>query len=150
VSPALAAIPSEKLTEMPIVEEAIRQARVRDANLRVFSHGTAQPASSTGGAPSRGRVALDAAPSDTYAGLLIAAFRPNIVLSERLAGNPVAEVEVTADPDGRVIGRRLSKSSGRREWDETVLRAVDRTRQLPKDIDGRVPHKVVIVFRPND
>jgi len=37
-----------------------------------------------------------------------------------------------------------------REWDEAVLRAVDRTRELPKDIDGRAPHKVVIVFRPND
>jgi hypothetical protein len=31
-----------------------------------------------------------------------------------------------------------------------LLRAIDRMRELPKDIDGRVPPKVVIVFRTND
>ena len=143
---ATALIPADQ----PKVEDAIRLARDREAARRVFSGNLASPGTGTGGTSSWGSETFAALPSDTYAGLLIAAIRPNIVFTERLAGNPAAEVEVTAGPDGRVIGRRLSKSSGRREWDEAVLRAVDRTRELPKDIDGRVPHKVVIVFRPND
>jgi colicin import membrane protein len=128
-------------------QQRLRAAEIESQRQRLVS---AQPGTGTGGASSRGTAAFDAAPSDTYAGLLIAAVRPNIVFTERLAGNPAAEVEVTAEPDGRITGRRLSKSSGRRDWDEAVLRAIDRMRELPKDIDGRVPPKVVITFRPND
>jgi colicin import membrane protein len=142
--------PAPVPADQPKVEDAIRLARDRDAALRVFSGTPAQSGTGTGGASSRGSAAFDTAPSDTYAGVLIAAVRPNIVFTERLAGNPAAEVEVTAEPDGRITGRRVSKSSGRRDWDEAVLRAIDRTRELPKDIDGRVPSRVLIVFRPND
>ena len=41
-------------------------------------------------------------------------------------------------------------SSGATAWDETVLRAIDKTEVLPKDIDGRVPPTIIITFRPND
>jgi colicin import membrane protein len=37
-----------------------------------------------------------------------------------------------------------------KEWDETVLRAIDRTEVLPRDVDGRVPSTMVIAFRPKD
>jgi colicin import membrane protein len=39
-------------------------------------------------------------------------------------------------------------SSGHREWDEAVLRAIDRTGTLPRDADGRVPPVIEITFRP--
>ena len=38
--------------------------------------------------------------------------RPNIVFGDQVAGNPTAEVEVRAAPDGTIVGRRLVKSSG--------------------------------------
>ena len=41
-------------------------------------------------------------------------------------------------------------SSGSPAWDETVLRAIDKTEVLPKDVDGRVPPTIIIAFRPND
>ena len=88
--------------------------------------------------------------SEAYAGLIVRAVKPNIVFTEMIAGNPEAVIEVRAVPTGTIIGRRLVKSSGSNEWDEAVLRAIDRTGSLPKDTDGRVPATVEIVFRPKD
>ena len=103
------------------------------------------------GAPgSRGTAAVDAAPSRSYGGLIVKAVKPNIVFTEVVTGNPEAVIEVRAAPTGTIIGRRLVKSSGSKEWDEAVLRAIDRTGSLPKDTDGRVPGTVEIVFRPKD
>lgn len=103
------------------------------------------------GAPgSRGTASADAAPSRTYAGLIVRAVKPNIVFTEAVIGNPEAVIEVRAAPSGTIIGRRLVKSSGSRDWDEAVLRAIDRTGTLPKDTDGRVPGTMEIVFRPKD
>ena len=88
--------------------------------------------------------------NEAYAGLIVKAVKPNIVFTEVVSGDPEAVIEVRAAPTGTIIGRRLVKSSGSREWDEAVLRAIDRTGSLPKDTDGRVPGTVEIVFRPND
>ncbi len=42
-----------------------------------------------------------------------------------------ARVVVTLSPEGKVLTRKLSKSSGRADFDSSVLRAVDDTRDLP-------------------
>ena len=34
-------------------------------------------------------------------------------------------------------------------WDETVLRAIDKTRQLPLD-NGRIPSTMILVFRQDE
>jgi colicin import membrane protein len=103
------------------------------------------------GAPgSTGSAAVDAAPSAGYAGKLIAHIRPNIVFPDTLPGDPAADVEVRAAPGGTVISRRLLKSSGVKEWDEAVLRAIDRSGTLPRDVDGRVPPTIIITFRRNE
>jgi colicin import membrane protein len=78
----------------------------------------------------------------------VQAIFPNIVFTDTLPGNPAAVVEVRAGPQGTIIGRRLVSSSGHRDWDEAVLRAVDRTGTLPRDVDGRVPPVITITFRP--
>ena len=57
---------------------------------------------------------------------------------------------VSIAADGTITGRRLVKSSGSKEWDDAVLRAIDRTGELPRDIDGRVPSPILIEFRPRD
>ena len=85
------------------------------------------------------------------AGRIKARIKPNIVFTETITGNPVAEVEVSLAPDGRILGRKLLKGgSGIKEWDEAVQRAIDRTEVLPRDIDGRVPSTMIISFRPRD
>jgi colicin import membrane protein len=124
--------------------DAARLAQQREDNLKRM---LGQIASSPGGT---GTAAVDAGPSASYAGRLVRAIKPNIVLTDTLTGNPAAEVEVRAAPNGSIIGRRLLKSSGSKEWDEAVLRAIDRTDTLPRDTDGRVPPTLVISFRPRD
>jgi colicin import membrane protein len=66
-------------------------------------------------------------------------------------GNPLAVVEVRAAPRWHHRGqRKLIKSSGNKAWDEAVLRALDKTERLPRDVDGRVPSQFPIGFRPKD
>jgi colicin import membrane protein len=73
---------------------------------------------------------------------------PNIVFMHDVSGNPKAEVEVRTSPDGTIVGKKLVRSSGVKAWDEAVLRALEKTEVLPRDVDGRVPSPVVIEFRP--
>ncbi|MCZ2438561.1 MAG: cell envelope integrity protein TolA [Burkholderiales bacterium] len=94
--------------------------------------------------------AVSSGPSASYAGRLIAAIKPNVVFTDTVSGNPAAEVEVRAGPSGSILSRRLVRSSGNKDWDEAVLRAIDRTATLPRDVDGRVPPLILLAFRPNE
>lgn len=94
--------------------------------------------------------ATSSGPSASYAGRLIAAIKPNVVFTDSVSGNAAAEVEVRAGPSGSILSRRLVRSSGHKDWDEAVLRAIDRTGTLPRDVDGRVPPVILMAFRPNE
>ena len=125
-----------------------REARQREENLaRMMGQlGGSGSSSAKGGSAGGG----GGVPSAGYAGRIVAAIKPNIVFAEDLPGNPAAEVEVRAGPAGTIIGRTLVRSSGHPEWDDAVLRAIDRTGALPKDADGRVPSRLTITFRYRD
>lgn len=103
------------------------------------------------GSPSATGTALQSSgPSASYAGRIRARIKPNIVFTEDISGNPVADVEVRTTPDGTILSRKLIKSSGVAAWDEAVLKAIDKTEVLPRDTDGRVPSPLIIGFRPKD
>jgi colicin import membrane protein len=106
-------------------------------------------AGATGAPQSTGTAQRDSGPSANYAGKIIARVRPNIVLTDSVPPGLRAEVEVRAAPDGTITGRRLTKSSGNPTWDDAVLRAIDRTGDLPKDDSGKVPPSIVIGFTPS-
>ena len=133
-----------------------RLARLREENLkRMMGQAGGTTGGSAGGTTggsaggsTGGTAARSAGPSATYAGQVRARVRPNIVFAGTVTGNPAAEVEVTTASGGTIIARRLVKSSGQKEWDEAVLRAIDRTPSLPRDSDGRVPQTIIIEFRP--
>lgn len=91
-----------------------------------------------------------AGPSGSYGGKVAAKVKPNIVYPDAISGNPRAEVEVRLSPDGTIVGKRLVQSSGNKAWDDAVLRALDKTETLPRDVDGRVPPSLTIGFRPQD
>jgi colicin import membrane protein len=112
----------------------------------------ANPSSTSGSGSSLkpGTAAQSAAPSADYAGRLIALIRPNIVFTGAVNSVAAAEVEVRTAAGGSVLSRRLLKSSGNKDWDEAVLRAIDRTVSLPRDTDGRVPSSLTLVFRPRE
>ncbi len=121
-----------------------KQAAIREANLkRMMSQaGESSDANATGTA------ARTSGPSASYAGRIKARIKPNIVLTGEVAGNPTCEVEVRVAPDGTIVGRKLMKGSGSALWDQTVLRAIDKTEVLPRDTDGRVPAVISMTFRP--
>ncbi len=127
--------------------EEARLAQQREANLRRMM---GQAGSGPTGSGGSGTAAQSAAPSASYSGRLIAAVRRNIVFTGNLSGQPVASVEVVSAPGGSIISRRLIKSSGHADWDDAVLRAIDRTATLPRDTDGRVPSPLTIDFRYGD
>lgn len=127
-------------------EEEARQAKQREENLKRMLG----QAGGTGAPNVAGTAARDAGPSSSYAGRIVRAVKPNIVLTDEVPGNPSADVEVRCAPDGTIVGSRLVKSSGNREWDDAVLRALVRTGELPRDTDGRVPSSMVITFRPRE
>jgi colicin import membrane protein len=127
--------------------EEERLAKQREDNLRrmMGQAGDAAPAN-----PSTGTAAQNAAPSASYAGRLKALILSNMVFTGAVEANSAAEVEVRTAPSGTILSRRLLKSSGHTDWDEAVLRAIDRTATLPRDTDGRVPPALTFVFRPRE
>lgn len=127
-------------------QEEARVARQREENLKRIQG----MAGGTGAPTSTGTAARSAGPSTSWAGRVRARVRPNIVFADDVAGNPMAEVEVRMAPDGTIVARRLVKSSGSKSWDDAVLRALDKTEVLPRDVDGRVHSPVVLAFRPKD
>ena len=124
--------------------EEQRLAKQREDNLKRMLG----QAGATGAPSSTGSALKDAAPSASYAGKLIARIKPNIIFTDSISGNPAADVEVRASASGTILARRLVKSSGHKDWDDAVLRAIDRTGELPRDVDGRVPPLIVITFTP--
>jgi colicin import membrane protein len=132
----------EKAEQQRKQEEQL--AKVREENLRRI---TGQ-ADATGAPQSTGTAQREAGPSAGYGGKIQARVKPNIVLTESLPSTLRAEVEVRAAPDGTITGKRLIKSSGNPTWDEAVLRAIDRTGDLPKDDNGKVPPSIIIGFTP--
>ena len=106
--------------------------------------------SATGGAQASGAALKASGPSATYGSKVRAKVKPNIVFTEDIAGNPVAELEVRTTLDGTIISQRLVKTSGNKAWDEAVIKAIIRTETMPRDTDGRVPTPMIIEFRPKD
>jgi colicin import membrane protein len=128
--------------------EEARLAKQREENLkRMLGQATT---GATGAATASGSAAADAAPSANYTGRLVALIRSNIVFTGSAEANAAAEVEVRAGPSGTIISHRLTKASGQPDWDEAVLRAIDRTARLPRDSDGRVPPVIIITFKPRE
>ncbi|PUA95991.1 cell division and transport-associated protein TolA [Acidovorax sp. 107] len=126
--------------------EAKHLAEQREANLRRIQG----LAGATGGENATGTALRSAGPSGSYGGKVAAKVKPNIVYPDAISGNPRAEVEVRLSPDGTIVGKRLVQSSGNKAWDDAVLRALDKTETLPRDVDGRVPPSLTIGFRPQD
>ena len=53
-------------------------------------------------------------------------------------------------PDGTIVSAKVTKSSGNKAWDDAVLRALDKTATIPRDVDGTVPNSFNFEFRPQD
>jgi colicin import membrane protein len=130
-------------------DRAAEEARLESQRQQNLQRLLAQ-AGGSGRPESTGTAARDAAPSNAYAGLLIAHIRSRIVMPdmERLPKSLEAVVEVRSTASGTVLSKKLVKPSGNDAWDEAVLRAIDRAGTLPRDRNGLVPTSIEISFRP--
>ena len=136
---------AERAEAAKAAADAERTAKVREENLKRMQG----MAGATGAPQSTGTAQRDSGPSANYGGKVRARVQPNIVYTDTLPPGLRAEVELRAAPDGTITGRRLVKSSGNSGWDDAVLRAIDRTGDLPKDDNGKVPSSIVIGFTPS-
>ena len=127
-------------------KEAALEAKQRKENLDRMN----AQLGATGAADAKGTAQRASGPSASYGGKVRAKVKPNIVFTEDIAGNPVAEVEVRTTPGGTITSQRLVKSSGNKAWDDAVIKAIIRTETLPRDTDGLVPTPLIIEFRPKD
>ncbi len=127
--------------------DAKKLAELRQQNLKRMA-GLA--GAGTGSDSSQSTAAQSSGPSASYAGRIRARIKPNITFTDTISGNPLAEVEVRTSPDGTVISRKITLSSGVKAWDDAVLAAIDKTEVLPRDTDGRVPSVLIIGFKPRD
>jgi colicin import membrane protein len=88
--------------------------------------------------------------SPGYADKVRQRVKPNITFSGAVDGNPAAVVSVSCAPDGTILSARVSSSSGNQAWDDAVLRAVQASDPMPRDVDGKAPRSFQIRFRPKD
>jgi len=89
-------------------------------------------------------------PSAGYSGRIVASIKPRIVFTDSIDSNPRVEVEIRIAPSGTILASRVTLSSGVPSWDDAVLRAIEKTAVLPKDVDGTVPSSIIMGFRPKD
>lgn len=132
-------------------QEAELREKLRQENIKRM----AGLANATGKPTAAGNALQSSGPSSSYAGKIRASIKPNIVFADELTSNPAAEVVVRTAPDGTILsgekdGPKLVKSSGNKNWDDAVLKAIAKTEKLPRNEDGVVPSPMTIIFRPKD
>lgn len=81
--------------------------------------------------------------SSSYSNRVKSRILPNVVYSGQNPTSPTV-VEIRASADGSILSRRVVSSSGNRDFDLAVERAIDRTTILPRDVDGKVPSIVTV------
>ena len=129
--------------------EEARVAQMREENLKRMM-GQIGPAGTTGSTGTGGTAAKEASYSSSYEGKIRAAIKSNLIFNRAFTGNPKVIVEIRVGPSGTIISQRIKTRSGNPEWDEAVLRAVERTGTLPRDVDGRVPDLMEVTYGPAD
>ncbi len=89
-------------------------------------------------------------PSGGYAARIAAAVRPNVVYpnASTVPGNPTAEFTVSLAPDGTILNAVLTTQSGFPDWDAAAQAGLLKTERLPRDIDGRIFPRLVVVMQP--
>ncbi|WP_425219529.1 cell envelope integrity protein TolA [Ralstonia solanacearum] len=129
---------------------AARQAQLAHLRAMAGAAGATGSVAGSGGGVGSG-IGTGGTASPGYADRVRAKVKPNIVFDpEAVSGNPSAVVSVQMAPDGSILSRRLTKSSGNGAYDEAVLRAVDRSDPLPRDTGGKAPSSVILTFRPKE
>jgi colicin import membrane protein len=120
-------------------EKARRDELRRQRQQQQSTTATPSAAAGTGSADSKGSAARSAAPSSSYAGLIVRQIRENTKYTNPGSEQPTAVVMVKTDPSGKIRDTKVITSSGNRLFDEAVLRGIEKMGTVPKDVDGKIP-----------
>ena len=85
--------------------------------------------------------------SSSYSKRIIGRIKPNISFSGNFDGNSESDIELTVTSSGAISKYKIINSSGNADWDNAVLKAIEKTEVLPKDIDGRIPSPIRIKIK---
>jgi len=112
-------------------------------------------AGATGDENAIGTAQRSAGPSDSYGGRIAQRVKLNIFFdATSITGNPEAKFILHCAPDGTILfdksRTRLIQSSGYPAYDDAVLRALEKTKEIPRDRDGRLFCPFEISLRPKD
>ena len=112
-------------------------------------------AGATGDENAMGTAQRSAGPSDSYGGRIAQRVKLNIFFdATSITGNPEAKFILHCAPDGTILfdksRTRLIQSSGYPAYDDAVLRALEKTKEVPRDRDGRLFCPFEISLRPKD
>ena len=86
-----------------------------------------------------------------WVGAITRKIKPNVVTQPDIPADAEAIFEVTLLPTGDVLAVRLRKSSGYRNYDEALERAIRKSSPLPKPETADVFERILVLkFRPQD
>src|SRR5262249_52506064 len=142
----------EKAAQDKAKADAEKQKQEQKLAAKLRQEQLARITSQLGGGPpdSTGTAAKNAGPSASYLGRVAARLKPNLTQIDPVPGNPAVEVEIRTAPDGLILSRRVTKTSGSQAWDDAVIRAIDKTERLPVDTDGKAPPVIPLRWRQSD
>ena len=89
--------------------------------------------------------------SPSYAEKIRNAIKPNIIFKinpKEPQPNLRTTVLVEVEEDGLIKTRKIVTSSGNIAWDNSVIKAIDKTQRIPTDVNGKAPPKLEISFIP--
>lgn len=110
----------------------------REANIASL-RGLAAQEGGTGGSVGSGVGGGGNAPPG-WSDKVIKKVRANITFNaDSFKGNKQTIILVKLAPDGAILNRVMTSSSGDNAWDQAVLSALDATQSLPKDDNGQFP-----------
>ncbi len=110
----------------------------REANIASL-RGMAAKDGGTGGSVGSGVGGGGNAPPG-WSDKVIKKVRANITFNaDSFKGNKQTVVQVRLAPDGAILSRTMTASSGDNAWDQAVLSAIDATQSLPRDDNGQFP-----------
>lgn len=120
-------------------QEAQKLEAQRQANIKRMTG----LADASGTATSTGTALQSSGPSASYAGKIVERIKSNTNFADSSAGKPTVVVLVRVAPGGTILSRKVVTPSSNKGWDEAVLRAIDKMDTLPRDVDGKIPEKVL-------
>ncbi|SNX29066.1 Cell division and transport-associated protein TolA [Polynucleobacter meluiroseus] len=129
--------PKPALTPAQIKAEAEADKR-RAANIASL-RGLAANDGGTGGTVGSGVGGGGNAPPG-WSDKVIKKVRANITFNaDTFKGNKQTVIQVKLAPDGAILTKVMTSSSGDANWDQAVLSAIEATQTLPKDDNGQFP-----------